>query len=226
MSSGWSDGPYSPYGGYGWSRSAPPARRGPSAGGAALVIALLVAVLWVLEFLDQASGNRLDLYGIEARDVDGLPGILTAPFLHGGWEHLISNSLPFAVLGFLVLLGGIARWLLSSLISIVVSGLTAWFLTPPDTIILGASGLIFGWLTYLIARGLWSRQASQVVIGVVVLFFYGGLIWGVLPGAAGISWQAHLGGAVGGVLAAWLLHRRTGVRSGSGPHHSSGTGRW
>ena len=74
---------------------------------------------------------------------------------------------------------------------------------------LGASGLIFGWLTYLIARGIWSRQTSQVVIGVLVLLVYGGLIWGVLPRRAGVSWQAHLGGAVGGVLAAWLLHRRT-----------------
>ncbi len=113
------------------------------------------------------------------------------------------------MLGFLVLLGGMARWLLSSLISIVASGLTAWFLTPVNSIVLGASGLIFGWLTYLIARGIWSRQTSQVVIGVLVLLVYGGLIWGVLPTSAGVSWQAHLGGAVGGVLAAWLLHRRT-----------------
>ncbi len=113
------------------------------------------------------------------------------------------------MLGFLVLLGGLARWLLSSLISIVASGLAAWFLTPVNSIVLGASGLIFGWLTYLIARGIWSRQTSQVVIGVLVLLVYGGLIWGVLPTAAGVSWQAHLGGAVGGVLAAWLLHRRT-----------------
>ncbi len=216
MSSTVNDGPYGRYAGYGQSRERPAPRRGPSVGGAALIILGLLAGMWVLEFVDQASGNALDLYGIEAREIDGLPGILAAPFLHGGWEHLISNSLPFAILGFLVLLGGFARWLLSSLISIISSGLTAWFLTPPDTIILGASGLIFGWLTYLIVRGLWSRQASQVVIGVVVLFGYGGLIWGVLPGAAGISWQAHLGGAVGGVLAAWLLHRRSPARRASG----------
>lgn len=207
VTSSWNDGPYSRYAGYGQPPAPVRSRRGPSAGTAALIIAALLAGLWLIEFVDQASGNALDLYGIEAQEVDGLPGIFTAPFLHGGWEHLISNSLPFAVLGFLVLLGGVVRWLLSSLISIVVSGLTAWFLTPPDTIILGASGLIFGWLTYLVARGLWSRQPSQVVIGVIVLFIYGGLIWGVLPGAAGVSWQAHLGGAAGGVLAAWLLHR-------------------
>jgi membrane associated rhomboid family serine protease len=178
-------------------------------GWAALIMLLLLAGMWMLELLDQLSGNQLDQLGIHARDVDGMPEILTAPFLHAGWDHLISNSLPFVVLGFLVLLSGLARWLVSSLIIIVISGMTAWLLTPANTIILGASGLIFGWLTYLLARGLWSRRPAQVVIAVLVLLVYGGLIWGVFPGNAGISWQAHLGGAAAGVFAAWLLHRRT-----------------
>src|SRR3990170_4034900 len=95
---------------------------------AALVMVVLLAGLWGLEFLDQVSGQRL------------------------------GNSLPFLVLGFLVLLGGLMRWLLSSLITIVSSGLAAWVLTPANTIVLGASGLIFGWLTYLLARGLYSRR--------------------------------------------------------------------
>jgi membrane associated rhomboid family serine protease len=173
-----------------------------------LIMGALLALLWVLEFVDQASGNALDAYGIEARELDGLPEIFTAPFLHLGWAHLESNSVPFLVLGFLVLLGGLARWLLASLISIVTSGLSAWLLTPADTLILGASGLIFGWLTYTIARGVITRTLSQIVIGVVVLLVYGSLIWGVLPGDSGVSWQAHLGGAVGGVLGAVWLNRR------------------
>jgi len=177
-------------------------------GWAALIMLAMLAGMWILELLDQLSGNQLDQLGIHAREIDGMPEILTAPFLHAGWDHLISNSLPFVVLGFLVLLSGLARWLVSSLIIIVISGMTAWLLTPVHTIILGASGLIFGWLTYLLARGLWSRRPAQVVIAVLVLLVYGGLIWGLFPGNAGISWQAHLGGAVGGVLAAWLLHRR------------------
>jgi membrane associated rhomboid family serine protease len=181
----------------------------------------LLACLWLLEAVDTVSGNRLDNLGIHAQDIDGLPGIVSAPFLHAGWDHLISNSMPFFVLGFLVLLGGVARWLLSSLISIITSGLTAWLLTPGDVVILGASGLIFGWLTYLLARGLWSRRAGQVVIAVLVLLVYGGLIFGVLPGQPGISWQAHLGGAVGGVLAAWLLHRRRTTRQLVGSGSSS-----
>lgn len=183
-------------------------RTAPRPGWALLFMLFLLAGLWFLEILDQLSGNQLDQLGIHAREVDGMPEIFSAPFLHAGWDHLISNSLPFLVLGFLVLLSGLARWLISSLIIIVVSGMMAWFLTPANTIILGASGLIFGWLTYLLARGIWSRRPAQVAVAVVVLLVYGGLIWGVLPSAAGISWQAHLGGAVGGVLAAWLLHRR------------------
>ena len=175
---------------------------------AALTMLALLAGLWLLEVVDLLAGGALDSYGIEARELDGLPEIFTAPFLHGGFDHLLSNTLPFGVLGFLVLLGGVVRWALSSLTSIVTSGLFAWLLTPAGTIVLGASGLVFGWLTYLVVRGVWSRRPAQVLIGLAVLLVYGGMIWGVLPGAAGISWQAHLGGAVGGVLAAWLLHRR------------------
>ncbi len=180
---------------------------------------LLLGGLWLLELADQASGNALDQYGIHARELDGLPEIFTAPFLHAGFSHLASNSVPFLVLGFLVLLGGAVRWLVSSLTSVVSSGLFAWALTPGDTIVLGASGLIFGWLTYLLARGLWSRRLGQVLLAVLVLVVYGSLIWGVLPGAAGISWQAHLGGAVGGVLAAWRLHRRGPSRASAGLRH-------
>lgn len=198
-----------------------PASTAPRPGTAAIIMILLLAWMWVLEAVDSVSGNRLDNYGIHAQEADGLPGIIAAPFLHGGWDHLISNSVPFFVLGFLVLLGGLARWLLASFISIVVSGLTAWLLTPADVVIVGASGLIFGWLSYLLARGLWSRRAGQVVIALLVLLVYGGLIFGVLPGQPGISWQAHLGGAVGGVLAAWLLHRRRSTRQLVGSRSSS-----
>jgi membrane associated rhomboid family serine protease len=191
---------------------------------AAVLMVVLLAGLWGLELLDQLSGNALDSFGIRARELDGLPEIFTAPFLHAGFEHLIGNSVPFLVLGFLVLLGGLARWAVASLISIVSSGLAAWILTPADTIILGASGLIFGWLTYLLARGFYSRSGAQVLVSLVVLVVYGGMIWGVLPGGAGISWQAHLGGAIGGLIAARALHRRSSHRSprlvGPPPYYS------
>ncbi|MGO1973639.1 MAG: rhomboid family intramembrane serine protease [Propionibacteriaceae bacterium] len=177
----------------------------------------LLALLWVLEIVDQASGNALDEFGIRAREVDGLPYVFTAPFLHFGFDHLTSNSLPFFVLGVLVLLGGLARWVWSTLITVLSSGLTAWLLTPANSIIAGASGVIFGWLTYLLARGIYSRDIKQILISVAVLIFYGGVLWGVLPGQAGVSWQGHLGGALGGVLAARLLHRRSARRTSSSP---------
>ena len=182
---------------------------------AVVAMGALLALLWVIEALDQLSGNALDTYGIHARDVDGLPEIFSAPLLHAGWALLLGNSVPFFGFGFLVLLGGVARWVVSTLVSVVSSGLAAWLLTPAGTIVLGASGLIFGWLTYLLFRGLWSRRPGQVALAVVVLLVYGGLLWGVLPGASGVSWQAHLGGAVGGVVAAWLIHRRDVARPAS-----------
>ncbi len=197
-------------------------RTNPRPGAAALIMMGLLAWLWLLEVIDTLTGHQLDNLGIHAQEIDGLPGIIAAPFLHAGWDHLISNSVPFFVLGFLVLLGGLARWLLSSLISIITSGLAAWLLTPTDVVILGASGLIFGWLTYLLARGLWSHRPGQVAVAVGVLVLYGGLILGVLPGQAGVSWQAHLGGAVGGVLAAWLLHRRSSRQLVASRSSSSG----
>jgi len=186
--------------------------RGERPASAAVLMLVLLGALWILEFVDQLSGNRLDDFGIHTRELDGLGEIFTAPFLHAGWDHLISNSVAFLVLGFLVLLGGLARWLLSSLISIVSSGLAAWLLTPANTIVLGASGLIFGWLTYLLARAIWSRRLAQVLIAVGVLVVYGGMIWGVLPTNSQISWQAHLGGAIGGVIAARVIHRRSTPR--------------
>jgi membrane associated rhomboid family serine protease len=178
---------------------------------AALVLGLL-AFMWLLELYDQANHNVLDSYGIHARDLDGLPEIFTAPLLHAGFPHLIGNSLPFAVLGFLTALGGFIRWLGATLVSVVASGLTAWLLTPANTIVLGASGLIMGWLTYVITRGFFDRRPGQIVLGIVVLLFYGGLIWGVLPTQSGVSWQAHLGGAIGGVIAARWLHGRRNRR--------------
>lgn len=184
----------------------------PGVSQALLIMLGLLATLWLLELVDQLSGHQLDDLGIQARELDGLPGIVAAPFLHADWAHLISNSVPFLVLGFLVLLGGVTRWLISSATSIVSSGLMAWLLTPANTIVLGASGLIFGWLTYLLARGIWTRQPRDILVAVLVLIGYGGLIWGVLPGAAGISWQAHLGGAIGGVVAARMGRVNRSVR--------------
>lgn len=169
---------------------------------AGFVMALLVAGLWLVEGVDTADSHRLDQHGIEPRSGEGLLGIFLAPFLHASWEHLVSNTVPFFVLGLVVLLDGWRRWGAITLWIVVVSGATVWLIAPAGTVTLGASGVIFGWLTYLIARGFYTRAPGQIAVGVVVLILYGTVLLGVIPTDSGISWQAHLGGAIGGLLAA------------------------
>lgn len=175
---------------------------------AIIVVGGLLLVMWILEGIDHIALNSLDAFGIEPRDVSSLPNILWAPFLHFGWAHLISNSVAFLVLGVLTYLSGVRQFVVTSLLSVIVSGLTAWLLSPPGSITAGASGVVFGYLTYLLVRGVFTRSIWQILIAVVVFFAYGGVLLGVIPQAEGVSWQAHLGGAAGGVLAAWYLHGR------------------
>lgn len=175
---------------------------------AVLVNVGVVAFMWVLEIIDQLTRNSLDQFGIEPRQIEELPAIFVAPFLHFGWGHLISNSVPFIVLGVLIYLSGAGRWLFTTLVTAIVSGITVWLLAPPNSLTLGASGIVFGFLTYLLVRGLFTKKLGQIAIAVVVMLVYGGVLWGVLPTQAGVSWQAHLGGAIGGVLAAWLMHAK------------------
>lgn len=185
--------------------------------GAAIVMLAILAVMFGLEVYDQASPVELDTYGIEAQEPEGLPGIFSAPFLHAGYAHLWSNAVPLFVLGWLTLLGGLAQFLIASLGIIVASGLFAWALTFGDgtQYVIGASGLVFGLLTYLLARGIFNRNGKQILISVVVFVLYGTVLFGVLPTDSGVSWQAHLGGAIGGVVMAWLLSRRQRTRRAS-----------
>ena len=171
-------------------------------GTAFLTMAVLVLGLWLLEGIDQASNNALDDYGIRPRTDEGLLSVFVAPWLHGGWAHLLSNTVPFFVLGIIVLLEGWRSWGRATLIVLLASGAAVWLLAPTNSITLGASGIVFGWLTYLLVRGFYTGSPSQIATGVVVFLFYGGMLWGVLPTDVGVSWQAHLGGAIGGVLAA------------------------
>lgn len=175
---------------------------------ALLVVGGILAVMWALEIIDTVTLNSLDAYGIEPRQASDLPNILWSPLLHFGWPHLISNSIPFLVLGVLTYLSGVARFVVTTVVSTVVSGLTAWLLAAAGTITAGASGVVFGYLTYLLVRGIFTRKPSQIILAVVVFALYGTVLLGVLPGTPGVSWQAHLGGAVGGVLSAYLLHSK------------------
>ncbi|MDD7917289.1 rhomboid family intramembrane serine protease [Actinomycetospora callitridis] len=174
---------------------------------AAVTITAFVALLWVLEILDRTvfvaidPPQGLDDDGIIPRSVEGLGGILWAPFLHGGFEHLASNTVPLLVFGFLVLAGGLGQFLAVTAVIWVVSGVGTWLIGSPGSTI-GASGIIFGWFAFLLVRGFFARSVGQIVLAVVLFLIYGSLLLGVLPSNPGISWQAHLCGAIGGIIAA------------------------
>jgi membrane associated rhomboid family serine protease len=173
-----------------------------------LVVAAMAAVMWLEEIVDQLAPGDWDRYGIRPRDPDGLEGIVTAPFLHGGFDHLLANTVPFLVLGAAIAFSGAARVALVTVLVMVVGGLGTWLVAPAGTVHIGASGLVFGFAAYLVARGAFSRSLAQIALGLVVLAVWGTtLLQGLVP-QDGISWQGHLFGAVGGVLAAWLLERR------------------
>ncbi len=122
------------------------------------------ALLWVIEFYDQLTGERLDEDGIVPRTSDGLDGILWAPLLHGGWAHLVANTLPFVVFGFLVLATGSARFVLVTAMIWVLAGLGVWLTAPDGSVTVGMSGVIFGWLTYLLVRGFFARSGTQILL--------------------------------------------------------------
>lgn len=178
---------------------------------AAVTIGGFVAVLYLVEAVDAALGHRLDAAGIEPREVDGLDGVLFAPLLHFGWAHLAANTVPLLLFGFLILLAGLARWLVVTATVWLVGGIGVWLTAPADSVHAGASVLAFGWLVYLLLRGAFSRRVGQILLGALLLILYGGVLWGVLPGQPGISWQGHLFGALGGALAAWWLGARDRV---------------
>lgn len=185
-----------------------PATRPPDSRRAGLVaVGLMAALMWVLEVVDVLLDGRLDRLGIEPRDADGLSGVVLAPFLHGGFGHLVANTVPLLVLGALVALAGLRRVLVVTAIVTLVGGIGTWLVGPASTVHLGASILVFGYAAYLVARGFFDRRLGSLAVGVVVAVVYGsGLLLGLLP-RPGVSWQGHLFGALGGLLAARVLSR-------------------
>lgn len=171
---------------------------------------VFLALLWGIEIVDANIMNgSLDGLGIMPRTTSGLLGILAAPFLHGGWGHLISNTIGIMILGGLTMAIGRREFIVVSLAGLLVGGLGTWALGRPAMHI-GASGLVFAYLGYLVLRGWYDRRLGSVLLAGAVAWFYGSMIFGMIPGFAPpvISWECHLFGFVGGVLAARLLHKR------------------
>jgi membrane associated rhomboid family serine protease len=183
------------------------------AGAQAAILFACVLVAWSVELVDRVVyGGALERYGIQPRHVSGLWGILAAPLLHAGWLHLTANTIPFVVLGWLVMLRKMTDFIIVTTLALLIGGLGVWLFGAPNSVHVGASGLIFGYLGYLLARGYFERSAWALLLGAAALLVYGGVLWGVLPGQPGISWEGHLFGFVGGVASARLLV--WGARSG------------
>ena len=170
-------------------------------------VVVLLSIMWLLEIMDAALPGDLDRFGIESREVDGLTGVAASPFLHADFAHLMANTVPFLILGSIVALRNPTRFWPIAITIMVVGGLGVWLLGPSNAITIGASGVVFGFLTYLITAGILTRHWLDVVIAVGVLLVYGGILVGALPfGVAdGVSWLAHLTGAAAGVVAAFLF---------------------
>jgi membrane associated rhomboid family serine protease len=186
----------------------PPAKRvvPPRPVLSAVVVLGFVGLLYLVEAIDTVLGGRLDDDGVIPRDFSQWDNILWFPLLHGDWAHLTGNAVPLLVLSYLATSGGIKQFLQITAVIWLTSGLGVWIFGSYGSHI-GASGLVFGFLVFLLVRGIFARSPLQIVLAVVVFAIYGAALWGVLPGQPGISWEGHLFGALGGVLAAWGVAR-------------------
>lgn len=173
-----------------------------------VLLTAIVGLMWLVEIINTLDSNRLDSDGLYARNVGRLWGIITAPFLHASFQHLIDNTIPFVFMGLIIALAGAARLALVTAIVIVLGGIGTWLIAPDNTITVGASGVVFGYAAYLLTRGLFDRSALELVVGVVVGVVWGGALLTSLVPHYGVSWQAHLCGAIAGVIAAWVLRPR------------------
>jgi membrane associated rhomboid family serine protease len=190
-------------------------------GKAFVSLCAFIPVLFAIELIDRATGHRLDSTGgIRPHHISGLDGIVFAPFLHAGFPHLYANSVPLILTGTFVLATGVKRFLGVTVFIAVVSGLGVWLTGDPNKVVIGASGVIFGYLGFLLVRGIVERSWWGIGVGLLIALLYGTQISGVLPTEGPISWQAHLFGFIGGIAAAILFRRRRAradVSGGAGP---------
>ncbi|MFE3829228.1 rhomboid family intramembrane serine protease [Streptomyces sp. NPDC059092] len=189
------------------STASTPRTRGDRVKGAAALMAGWVALLWILEAVNTATGS-LSTYGLSPRDFGELRDVIPMAFLHHGFDHLASNTVPLLILGFLAALNGLRRFAAVVLTIMVVGGLGVWLTAADHSVTAGASGVVFGLLGYLLVRGFVDRSAVDMVTGLLVLAVYGSALWGVLPTNPAVSWQGHLFGLIGGVMAAFMFRRK------------------
>jgi len=173
----------------------------------------LLIVIWIFQIVNWVLGYNLNQwFGLEPRDFGGLIGIPASPFLHAGFGHIIANTIPLVVLGGMAAMASPKRFMDSTIIIVLLGGLLVWLLARGgNRVHVGASGLVFGYLGYVVALGIFERSFRAIAMAVFAGLLYGGLIWGVLPTNKGVSWESHLFGAMAGPAAAWILTRDKGA---------------
>ena len=169
------------------------------------ILVCVVIVLWTIELANSLMDNALNNFGIRPRNILGLQGILFAPFLHGNWRHLISNTFPLVILSWLIMARDRSEWIAVTVLTAIASGLGTWLFGGGMTVHIGASGVVFGYFGFLVARAYFERSFGSIAICLLVLALFGGMIWGILPVRVGISWEGHLFGLLGGIAAAWTI---------------------
>ena len=171
----------------------------------AVVLGGTLGVFWAVFVVNTLLGGSLLVLGVIPRTTIGLRGILFAPFLHASLNHIVANSIPVLALGWMVMLRDERHFIPVTVAGMVGSGLTAWLLGASGSVHIGASGVIFGYLGFLMLTGWYTRSFGSILLSIVVTVLWGGLVLGMMPGAPGISWQAHIGGFLGGIFAARML---------------------
>lgn len=202
--------------------SSEPAFDPASWSGALIVIAGFLAIIWGMQIANSSDHYGLNRFGLKPRSVAGLWGVLMQPLLHASWGHLLSNTLPLALIGWALLLSGLRVFVFVTVTVVVIGGLLTWLVAPSNEVIVGASGLVFGWLGYLIARAVFSRRLKWIVTAVALLVIFGTLLGSLLPTVASdVSWQSHVCGFVVGAGVGWLLHPRKTARSAAPKRRAS-----
>jgi membrane associated rhomboid family serine protease len=187
-------------------KGVPSSKRVAREAGIAL-LAATVGLMWIVQLINSVDNYRLDQDGLYPHNLDRIWGIFTTPFLHASWSHLIGNTIPFVFMGVLIALEGARRFAAVTLIVIVLGGLGTWLVSPAGVPVVGASGVVFGYATYLLTRGFFNHSVAEILAGVVVGAVFGSALLASLVPHGNVSWQGHLCGGIAGVIAAWLLSR-------------------
>jgi membrane associated rhomboid family serine protease len=169
------------------------------------ILVSAVVLLWAIELANALLNQQLNGFGIRPRNIMGLQGVLFAPFLHGSWWHLISNTVPLVVLSALIMAKDRGEWIAVTVLAAIASGLGTWLFGGADTVHIGASGVVFGYFGFLVTRAYFDRSVGSIATALLVLMLFGGMIWGILPVRVGISWEGHLFGLLGGIVSAWAI---------------------